>query len=119
MRLLTTELRRKLPPLYGQERVDDPVVHVKFFTPDSSWTWYATEGSYINRQGTAMQYWDPERSSPTDAVDFLFFGYVVGQVGEWGYFLLSELEAARGPLRLPIERDLHFQPAPFSQVIAK
>ena len=119
MKLLTTELRRSLPTLYSQDKVDDPVVHVKFFTPDSSWTWYATEGSYINQHGTAMEYWDPERSSPADVVDFLFFGYVIGQVGEWGYFLLSELEAARGPLQLPIECDLYFQPAPFSQVMAK
>lgn len=74
--------------------------------------------SYINSQGTAMEYWDPERSSPADAVDFLFFGYVMGQFEEWGYFLLSELETARGPLGLPIERDLYFQPGPFSQVIA-
>ena len=36
---------------------------------------------------------------------------------EWGYFVLSELESARGPLGLPIERDLHFKPSPFSQVI--
>ena len=119
MKLLTAELRRSLPTLYSQEKVGDPVVHAKFFTPDSSWTWYATEGSYINQQGTAMEYWDPERSSPTDAVDFLFFGYVIGQVEEWGYFLLSELEAARGPLELPIERDLYFRPASFSQVMTK
>ena len=37
--------------------------------------------------------------------DFIFFGYVVGQFEEWGYFALSELESARGPLKLPIERD--------------
>ena len=55
MQLLTDELRQQLPPLYAQEHVADPVVHVKFFTPDSSWTWYATEGS-------------PEGD------DFIFFG---------------------------------------------
>ena len=48
----------------------------------------------------------------------MFFGYVIGQEKEWGYFLLSELESARGPLRLPIERDLYFHPQPFSQVLA-
>jgi hypothetical protein len=118
VKLFTAELRRTLPPLYTQEKAEDPVFHAKFFTPDGSWTWYATEGSYINDHGTAMEYWDPERSSPADAVDFLFFGYVMGQFDEWGYFLLSELEGNRGPLGLPIERDLFFQPGPFSQVIA-
>jgi hypothetical protein len=41
MELLTPELRKLLPPLYAA----DPVGFIKFFTPDSHWTWYATEGS--------------------------------------------------------------------------
>jgi hypothetical protein len=45
MKLLTEELRRSLPALYAQEGNPDPVVHVKFFTPDSSWTWYVSSGS--------------------------------------------------------------------------
>ena len=44
MKLLTAELRARLPALYTQEKIKDPVVHIKFFTPDSNWTWYATEG---------------------------------------------------------------------------
>jgi hypothetical protein len=44
MKLLIPELRASLPPLYSQEKVPDPVVHAKFFTPDSNWTWYVTEG---------------------------------------------------------------------------
>ena len=35
MKLLTEELRQRLPPLYSQEDTRDPTVH-KFFTPDSS-----------------------------------------------------------------------------------
>lgn len=97
MKLLTGELRRLLPALRAQEGREDPIVHIKFFTPDSSWTWYVTEGS-------------PEEG------DFIFFGFVVGFEKEWGYFALSELESARGPLGLPIERDLHFEPGPFSEV---
>jgi hypothetical protein len=97
MRLLTEELRAQLPKLYAQEKVQDKIVHVRFFTPDSSWTWYVIEGE--EEEG-----------------DVRFFGYVVGMESEWGYFLLSELESARGPRGLPIERDLHFRPAPFSEV---
>lgn len=97
MQLLTTELRTQLPKLYAQENVEDPIVYLKFFTPDSSWTWYVTEGD-------------------DDNGDFRFFGYVVGFEKEWGYFVLSELESARGPLCLPIERDLHFEPRPFSKL---
>lgn len=78
----------------------DATIICKFFTPDSSWTWYVTEGSQEDD-------------------DFIFFGYVVGLEKEWGYFSLSELSEARGPMGLSIERDLYFEAAPFNQVIAK
>lgn len=98
MKLLTKEVLNKLPPLGSQEDVADPVAHVKFFTPDAGWTWYATEGS-------------------KDGADFTFFGYVVGVESEWGYFNLSELESVRGNFGLPVERDPYFTPAPVSQFI--
>ncbi|HEV2992663.1 MAG TPA: DUF2958 domain-containing protein [Candidatus Angelobacter sp.] len=97
MELLTHELRKVLPPLYSQEHNKDPTVHIKFFTPDSNWTWYVTEGS------------------EEEDGDFRFFGLVIGQAEEWGYFLLSELRAAHGPAGLAIERDLYFKPRPMSQ----
>jgi hypothetical protein len=98
MQLLTEEIRARLPPLGGQEGVEDPIVHVKFFTPDAGWTWYATEGS-------------PEED------DFVFFGYVLGVEAEWGHFSLAELQSVRGALGLPVERDLYFRPCPVSQVM--
>jgi hypothetical protein len=98
MDLFPSDIRDQLPPLYSQENVKDPIVRLKFFTPDSSWTWYATEGS---PQGD----------------DFTFFGYVIGHEREWGYFRLSELSSAQGPWGLPIERDRHFTPRPFSQAV--
>jgi hypothetical protein len=97
MELLPPELRKLLPPLYAQENVADPIGHIKFFTPDSNWTWYATEGS-------------------EEDGDFVFFGYVCGFENEFGYFRLSELQAARGPLGLPIERDLYFEPTRLSKL---
>lgn len=101
MRLLTPELRARLPRLYAQEHQCDPMVYVKFFTPDGRWTWYVTEGE-------CEQYGD-----------IRFFGFVVGLENEWGYFLLSDLESVRGPLGLPIERDTHFSPRPFSEIKKK
>jgi hypothetical protein len=100
MKLLTAELRAGLPPLYAQEKVPDPIVHSKFCTPDSNWTWYVTEGE-------------------AEEDDFRFFGFVCGLEEEWGYFLLSELESVRGPLGLAIERDLHFTSGPFTKVMAE
>src|SRR3989442_14234515 len=99
MKLLTAELRASLPTLYAQEKVPDPIVHAKFFKPDSNWTWYVTEGE-------------------AEEDDFRFFGYVCGLEEEWGYFVLSELESARGPMGLAIERELYFKPSAFSQVMA-
>ena len=44
MKLLTKEILEKLPKLYTQEEKGlEAVAIVKFFTPDSNWTWYATE----------------------------------------------------------------------------
>lgn len=97
MQLLTAELRAQLPALYAQEKEKDPMVYIKFFTPDSNWTWYATEGN-------------------AEEDDFVFFGHVFGFEAEWGYFTLNELQAARGPMGLPIERDLYFKPARWSEV---
>jgi DUF2958 family protein len=82
--------------------VEDPIIQVKFFTPWSSWTWYAIE---------------------YDGAD-LFFGFVIGgpwQAGheaELGYFSLAELTAVRGPGGIRIERDLYFEPVSLSEVRA-
>jgi hypothetical protein len=99
MKLLTNELRAKLPPLYSQEAEADPVVYAKFFLPGTGWTWYVTEGS-------------PRED------DFLFFGFVVGLDSEFGYFLLSELESVRSPLLgLPVELDLTFPEGRLTDVV--
>jgi hypothetical protein len=87
--LLDAESRTRLPELYsGEEEGLDALAQVKFFTPDSNWTWYCSE---------------------FDGED-IFFGLVVGFEIELGYFSLSELQEVRGPWGLPIERDLYFEP---------
>jgi hypothetical protein len=97
MKLLTDELRAQLPALYAQENEKDPMVHLKFFTPWTGWTWYITEGS-------------------AEGDDFIFFGYVIGLENEWGYSSLNELESVRGPGGITIERDLHFTPTRRSEI---
>ena|SRR5258707_27283 len=90
MQLLTDELRARLPQLYAQENAADPMIHAKFFTPWTNWTWFVTEGSQ-------------------EEDDFIFFGFVIGLEREWGYFSLHELESVRGPGGLRIERDVYFR----------
>lgn len=97
MMLLTQEIRKRLPPIRSQEFVEDPIVQVKFFTPWTYWTWYATE---------------------FDGKDE-FYGLVRGHEIELGYFSLKELESVRGPFGLTIERDRHFEPTPLSKVRAQ
>ena len=94
MKLMTADLRIQLPQLYSQEEVDDPKAIAKYFTPDSNWTWYATE---------------------FDGKD-TFFGLVDGFEKELGYFSLAELESVKGPFGLGIERDLWFEPTPLSEL---
>lgn len=95
MKLLPKHIERVLPPLYSQEdKGGDAVALVKFFTPWTGWTWYASE-------------YDPDKR--------LFFGVVIGQEREFGYFSLDELEAIEGPADLRIERDLHWSPRPLKE----
>jgi hypothetical protein len=101
--LLDAETRAKLPALYsGEGQGLEVLAQVKYFSPDSGWTWYASEGSPVDENG----YYDTDK----EKVDFIFFGLVAGFEVEVGYFSLKELEEARGGLGLPIERDLHFEP---------
>ena len=96
MHILTKAIRRKLPALYtNEEKGTDALAIVKFFTPDSSWTWYASE---------------------FDGND-LFFGLAVGIEPELGYFRLTELQSIRGKLGLPVERDRFFKPTPLRELL--
>lgn len=96
MELLGGLDRAILPPPYATEHQGRrAIAPLKFFTPDSGWTWYPTE---------------------FDGED-LFFGLVSGLEVELGYFSLSELESVRGPLGLPIERDLYYKPQTLDQLL--
>jgi len=96
--LLPDEIREKLPKLYTcEEQGLLAVALLKLFTPDSDWTWYASE---------------------FDGED-VFFGLVDGFETELGYFSLSELQTARGPMGLPIERDLFYQPKTLKELMEK
>ncbi len=96
MELITEEIKKTLPKLYSQEKLGfEAIAYLKFFTPDSNWTWYITE---------------------FDGND-LFFGLVDGFEKELGYFSLSEIKGARGPFGLKIERDLYFTPTKLKELI--
>src|SRR5260221_2710547 len=109
--LLDQESRERLPALYsGEEKGLEALAQVKFFTPDSNGYWFASEGSPVDEDGMM--------DTNKEKVDFIFFGLVSGHELELGYFSLSELESVRGPLGLPIERDLYFQPKTLKELQA-
>ena len=85
MTLLPDEIREKLPALYANQKIGDGAICVvKYFALASGWTWYASE---FDGQDT-------------------FFGLVIGQDMELGYFSFSELSSLV-PL---IERDTFYKP---------
>jgi len=87
-----------LPKLYSTEKVKDPTVKVKLFTPWAGWTWLLTE-------------YDPKEK--------LAFGFVYNAAepdcAELGYISIDELESVTGPMGLKIERDIHWTPMPMSE----
>ncbi len=97
MQLMTKELLKQLPPLGATSKDNDPLALVKYFTPDSNWTWWAFEFDG----------------------DDTFFGLVQGFEEELGTFSLAELESVTGPFGLHVERDLYFKPTPLSKLMRR
>ena len=131
MKLMTKEIEALFKKIGRQEKVDDPIVVVKFFNPTGAGTWYATELIYLIRR--KHEDGEPEmlevgaskidQFKDYEVVDKLFFGYVSifgDHNDEWGYFRLSELESVKcPPFGMGIERDLYFDPKPISKVCSK
>lgn len=103
MKLVTKSLEKKFEktPLYSQDgKGENAKVLAKFFTPWANWTWYVLE------------------AEKQENGDYLFFGYVQGYEGEYGYFALSQLAEISGPFGLKIERDMYFDTCTLKEAIA-
>lgn len=87
---IPSEVLSRLPALYSQQNVDDPMVQVKFTEPTLGWCWYASE-------------YDPKEG--------LFYGYVVGNCPEEGMFSLGQLKGIQG-----IKMDESFSPCRMSTI---
>ena len=93
--LMPAKLLANIPPIGATSEQADPMLYVKWFTPDANWTWYVAE-------------YNPEHR--------IAYGYVIGLESEWGSFSLDEIRTIRGSLGLPVERDLHFDPCLSSKI---
>ncbi len=96
-KLIPQALLSNIPDLHSTEDVNDPVCHIKLFTPDANWTWYIIALSKSDESTC--------------------FGYVKGLDNELGYFSLDEIRFVRGSLGLPVERDLFYEPTRLSIVM--
>ena len=95
MKLMTKELEKEFEkyPLGSQDGLlGQAKVIVKFFNPMGVGTWFITE------------------AEKQENGDYEMFGYChLGddELAEFGYVMLSELQAIKGPLGMGIERDLY------------
>ena len=92
MKLITKAVEKELAkyPLYSQDSKGDNAIAVcKFFL--QGYTWYVLEAEKADN-------------------GYEFFGIIVGQHNEYGYFTLSQLESVTGQWGLRVERDRGFKP---------
>ena len=91
--LMPSGIAKEIPKLYSQDGVEDPMCHVKFFTPYGRGVWYVTE---------------------FDGRDTMF-GWIDRGHGEFGYTSLSWLQGLNKNGLPLIERDMYWKPRPLSQ----
>lgn len=92
MKLITKAVEKELAKyqLYSQDSKGDNAIAVcKFFL--QGYTWYVLEAEKADN-------------------GYEFFGIIVGQHTEYGYFTLSQLESVTGQWGLRVERDRGFKP---------
>ena len=94
--LMPKSISSRIPKLYSQDDVKDPVVWVKFFNAYGQGTWLITEYDGHDRM----------------------FGLADMGYPELGYISLKELQSMeRAPGVQQIERDIRFRPVPLSQAV--
>lgn len=103
--LFPASVRAVVPLLYSQEKNENPMIGLKFFTPSNRWTWFVIDGSPLDCDGEVIAPGDDKV-----AADFLFFGLVQGSDSELGYFTLRELETCF------IERDMYCRPKSLEEI---
>lgn len=103
MKLMTKEIEGRLKkfPLASQdEKKGEALCVVKFFLCQGAWTWYVLEGQKLAND------------------DWEFFGVTINGEGEgeYGYFLLSQLQRIKSSFGLGVERDKCFKPTKLKDI---
>lgn len=97
MLFITRESLEKLPILYGQSGIKDPMVYIKVVTPDNSWAAYLIEGRQIGEDYTILG---------------LFIGllHTKRRILGWQQLLVSSLEKNLKIFGINAVQDLSFEP---------
>ena len=114
MKLLTAEIKKKMPVQVSGNLEDAPII-VKFFGGCSYTLYVVSAEAYIEGQDEPVALAD---MNGHEIEDIHLYGYVTGlQFDEWGKTSFKELEAIKfPPFGLPVERDKYFG---FDQTIKK
>lgn len=133
MKLLTVEDMRKIP-MRSELEGTDPVVRVKFFHPWSTWKLWVVAAEAIVDLGDRyahvplrdikevtfgrlhrQRFFHEVDGTSFPVEDIWLYGYGGGTDREWGDSSYNEMASLilRG---LGVERDMYFEPRPFSKV---
>ena len=115
MKMLTKAIVDKFISVGAQDSIRDKMVVAKYFDPCGSLTWYATEMYIVLPDGGYRLIGNNTRGK-IDNSEIVFFGLVVGQETELGYFSLNEMMRVKNRFGLGIERDRYFTPQRFSDI---
>ena len=130
MKLLTKEIKNKMPMLYDQEQKGlDAIIHLKLFNPCGAETWYITEANAIIKitDGNITEKALKDILPSDNVIDIRFYGLITGSwFDELGYFSFNELKSIGENPKinldqdnniitisgLKIERDMYFESQP-------
>lgn len=96
MKLITKELENRFAEIGVQSQNSDPIIVAKFFDKTKKMEWYVFE-------------YNPKSQTCSC--------YLKGFIDEWGVFYLPNLESAKRPFGLTIERDVNFKEINLSELI--
>jgi len=93
--ILGDEIKTRIPPLYSQDRSDDPIIYARLFSPGNKWQCLVAEGC--------------ERNDT-----FLIFGLFLGNGSRWGQIEFGELSRMIADEGAPLCIDREFKPVRLS-----
>ena len=107
MKLITAEIKKKLPLVSEITDANTSPIIVKFFGGGSYRLYVVAGDVYLKDKDEPVKL--SEVTDYSQINDIHFYGYVTGlQCDEWGYTSCNELKNVKFQFGLGIERDMHW-----------